>query len=41
MVQQISIGSMFAQPSMQTRLNRLPHIEITVLRVLLFGPERW
>lgn len=41
MVWQFNIGSLFAQPSMQARLNRTPGIDLAVPRVLLFGPERW
>jgi hypothetical protein len=41
MVQQINIGSFFRQPSLQSRLERLPNIELGANRVLLFGPERW
>lgn len=41
MVQQINLGSFLRQPSLQQRLGRMPNIELTVPRVLLYGPERW
>jgi hypothetical protein len=39
--QQISLGAFFRQPSQQAKLDKMPEIELSVPRVLLFGPERW